>query len=181
MKSTIKLSALALALSASAWANAASNVVLNNDAAGGLDYTTADIQIAIDFNDFNDTTGTRGDAVRGVVYNREVYDINGNQITSTILSRINDDADTNLTAIPEAQFYVGPGVLDDNGEIIGEMFSSYVDSSGQVQSYEEGNYYAIISGDDAEEIVGVFVLESSLDPIATTVRDTSGFIVYREP
>ena len=40
MKSTIKLSALALALSASAWANAASNVVLNNDAAGGLDYTT---------------------------------------------------------------------------------------------------------------------------------------------
>ena len=40
MKSVIKLSALTLALSASTWTSAASNVVVNNDASGGLVYTT---------------------------------------------------------------------------------------------------------------------------------------------
>ena len=38
--------------------------------AGGLQYTTATIDMAIDFEDFNSTTGRRGDAVRGQITDR---------------------------------------------------------------------------------------------------------------
>ncbi|MBE1284356.1 MAG: hypothetical protein GJ676_13675 [Rhodobacteraceae bacterium] len=147
---------------------------------GGLEYTTGDIQIDIDFDDFNDVTGTRGDAVKGKVTNRKIFDLAGNEITKTVLDRINADLSTSLTAIPTANFVIGPGVMDDNGEILGEINSFYADSNGQSQVFEEGNYYAVMAGDDADEIVGVFVLETSRDPVASNVRDTSGFIVYRD-
>ena len=44
--------------------------------------------------------------------------------------------------------------------------------------YEEGTFYAIVSGDSPDEIVGVFVLETRG---AERERDTGGFIVYRDP
>ena len=53
--------------------------------------------------------------------------------------------------------------------------------AGTVQPYEEGNYYAIVSGNGPNEIVGVLVLENSAEYDNATVRDTSGFIVYRDP
>ena len=143
--------------------------------AAGLEYTTGDIEIAIDFDDFDETTGSRGDAVRGSITNRRIYDINGTDITSDVLTRI----DTSLRSYPTAQFVVGPGVMDDNGELLGEITSSYVDSSGETQSFESGKYYAVVSGNDAKRIVGVVVMENSVDPIADSVRETSGFIVYR--
>ncbi|MEY8839452.1 hypothetical protein AB9K41_10530 [Cribrihabitans sp. XS_ASV171] len=145
---------------------------------GGLEYTTSDITIAIDFDDFNDATGTRGDAVRGHITNRVIYDINGNDITSTVLGRINAEENISLTALPNANFVVGPNVMDENGEIVGTLNSYYVDSSGDVQVFEEGNYYAIVSGNNAEEVVGVVVMESTIDPSAEAVRETGGFIVY---
>ena len=149
------------------------------DGAGGLEYTTGDVQIAIDFDDFNDATGQRGDAVRGQITNRMIYDINGNDITEAVLTRIEDDANITLNAVPVATFTVGPGVLDDNGEILGSVQSYYTDSDGTTQVFEEGNYYAIVSGANAEEVVGIVVLENTLDPVATSVRETSGFILYR--
>lgn len=48
------------------------------------------------------------------------------------------------------------------------------------QIREQGKYYAIVSGDKADQVVGVVVLETSVDPAAETVRDTSGFVVYRD-
>lgn len=146
--------------------------------AARLEYTTGDIEIAIDFDDFNDSTGTRGDAVRGVISNRRIYDIGGNEVTSDVLARVNAKNNITLSSIPAATFAVGPGVMDDNGEIIGTLQSYYVDSNGQTQTFEEGNYYAIVSGANVDEIVGVVVLESTKDSIASTVRETSGFIVY---
>lgn len=146
--------------------------------AGGLEYTTADINLAIDFDDFNDTTGGRGDGVRGFIDNRIIYDAAGNDITSTVLSRINSENDLSLTDIPAAVFTLGPGNLDNNGEIVGTLNSYYTDATGQNQVYESGNYYAIVSGDNAEEIVGIVVLENTLDPAAAAVRETSGFIAY---
>ncbi|MCR9125133.1 MAG: hypothetical protein NXH82_03305 [Rhodobacteraceae bacterium] len=146
---------------------------------GGLEYTTSDIAIAIDFDDFNDTTGTRGDAVRGTISNRLIYDINGTDITETVLTRIEEENDITLNSVPVATFTVSPGVMDDNGEILGTVQSYYTDSTGTTQVFEQGNYYAIVSGDTAEEIVGIVVLESTLDPAATSTRETGGFIVYR--
>jgi len=146
---------------------------------GGLEYTTADIEVAIDFDDFDETTGSRGDAVRGAITNRRIFDIEGTDITSDVLMRIEDDQGITLRSYPTATFVVGPGVMDDNGELLGEVSSSYVDSSGTTQEFESGNYYAIVSGNNAKRIVGVVVLENSVDPIAESVRETSGFIVYR--
>ncbi|MCV2887184.1 hypothetical protein [Ruegeria aquimaris] len=145
---------------------------------GGLEYTTGDVVIAIDFDDFNDATGTRGDAVRGSISNRRIYDINGNDVTANVISRVNAENNTTLSRIPTATFTVGPGAMDDNGEIIGTLQSYYTDSNGQTQIFEEGNYYAIVSGDNVDEIVGVVVLETTKDPMASSVRETSGFIVY---
>ncbi|MFW8634074.1 hypothetical protein [Cribrihabitans pelagius] len=145
---------------------------------GGLEYTTADVQIAIDFDDFNDTSGQGGRAVQGQFSNRRIFDVNGNDITGDVLSRINSENSLSLSSIPVLSLDVGPGALDDNGEILGTLTSFYTDSSGSVQVYEAGNYYAVVSGDNAEEIAGVVVVTNSIDPAADTVRETGGFIVY---
>lgn len=147
--------------------------------ATGLQYTEANIQIAIDFDDFNETTGQRGDAVRGRISDRVIYDINGNDVTDSVISRIETDNNITLSQYPIATFSIEPGVLDENGEMLGTVQSYYTDSNGQTAIFEEGNYYAIVSGDEAEEVVGVVVLETTLDPVATSVRETGGFIAYR--
>ncbi|MEH6645097.1 hypothetical protein [Sulfitobacter sp.] len=131
---------------------------------GGLQYTTADVEIIIDSEDFDEGAG-----VDGTIRNRRVYDLAGNDITSTVANGISP----NLTEIPVAQFVIGPGVLEDSGDLVGEITSQYRNAEGEIIAYEEGNYYAIVSGDDADEIVGIFVLE------ALDTRDTGGFIVYR--
>lgn len=148
---------------------------------GGLEYSTASVVFAIDFQDFNGTTGVRGDGITGTFSDRQVYDINGNDITSAVVSRINTVKDASITSIPDIRFVVGPGVMDENGEAIGRLGSSFVDDQGVVQEYEAGNYYAIMGGDDPNEIVGVIVMENSSEFQNTTVRDTSGFLVYRDP
>ena len=148
---------------------------------GGLEYSTADLAIDIDFDDFNSTGTARGDAVRGVLSNRRVFDLQGNDITMDVYGRINAKNTASLTSIPDAGFTIAPGVLDNNGEILGTLSSTFVDDAGAVQQYEEGNYYAIVSGNGPNEIVGVLVLENSAEYDNATVRDTSGFIVYRDP
>lgn len=147
--------------------------------AGGLEYTTADVDITIDFEDFNPQTGARGDAVRGSISNRVIYDINGNDITDTVLNRIEAENNIVMTQLPTATFTIDPGVMDDNGEILGGIQSTYIDSNGERAVFETGNYYAIVSGTNAEEIVGVVVMESSIDPASTTARETGGFVVYK--
>lgn len=145
------------------------------DGAGGLQYTTADIHVAIDFNDFNGGSG-----VQGQIYNREIYDINGNNVTDNLLTAINSDETASLTAIPTLTFTVSPGALDKNGEIVGEVSSFFSNDAGEIVEFEAGNYYAVVSGDSAEEIVGVVVTESQVGvPAGVTVRETGGFIVYR--
>ena len=132
---------------------------------GGLQYTTADVKIDIDNDDFDD-----GPGVKGLINNRRIYDLNGDDITSTVANSISEG----LTEIPSATFVIQAGVLRDSGDIVGEVTSQYTDADGASVGYETGNYYAILSGDGADEIVGVFVLE------ADGARDTGGFIVYRD-
>ncbi len=156
--------------------------IRDHNGGGGLQYTNANMSIAIDFDDFNDVSGQRGDGVRGFISDRKIFDSAGNDITDTVVANINANLNTNMTAIPNASFILEPGAnLDENGELLGEVFSQYTDSSGQAQSFETGNYYAVVSGSDANEIVGVFVLETPHDPSATTTRDTSGFVLVRDP
>jgi hypothetical protein len=137
--------------------------------ASGLQYTTADVNVVIDFEDFNDGQSIRGDGVRGSITNREVFDLDGNNITAIVAGELGED----VTAIPDALFIVGPDVLDNNGDLIADIRSDLPNNGG---IYETGKFYAIVSG-EADEIAGVFVLES--EGVETDSRDTGGFIIYR--
>ncbi len=150
------------------------------DGADGLQYSTSDIEIAVDFNDFDQVTGGRGDGVKGTLSNRRVFDINGNDITSQVVGNINSENTASLSSLPNAFFTVGPNVLDNNGEIVGELTSTFVNDQNVAVNYEEGKYYAIISGDTPNEIVGILVTTNTAEFQGVTVRDTSGFIVYRD-
>lgn len=135
---------------------------------GGLEYTRGDVRIDIDFDDFN-----AGNGVRGRVFNREAFDIEGNPIAL-------GDGEDDLQ-LPNLVFVVGPGVMTDGGEISSGMVSNIPDpETGTLTQYEEGTYYGIIGGEGADmEIVGVFVVESTDPRYDTTVQETGGFIVYR--
>lgn len=155
------------------------------DGAGGLRYTSGDAFVAIDFEDFND-----GDAVQGRIDNRRIFDINGNDITAAVIGQINTEYNPSAVAggdivdLPTIVFRVGPGVIDANGEIRGFLDSTLIDygagSGPAVVPYETGNYYAIVSGANAEEVVGIIVVESPYPGIdGITVRETGGFVLYR--
>lgn len=155
----------------------------------GIEYATGDMSVSIDFDDFNNNGGTSG-AVRGSISNRRVFDINGNDVTQSILDALEAENDLEYTALPTIRFRVGPGALDVNGEITGTLTSSIpvadvglsAGGGAGVITFEEGTYYAIVSGDNADEILGVVVMENSADPrVGGTVRETGGFIVARQP
>ena len=148
---------------------------------GGLEYTTSSVQIAIDFDDFNEDTGRYEGAVDGFLFDRRIFDLDGNEITADVLARINEGNSSSLTSIPTAVFTISTNALDSNGEITGTLTSRFGNDSGEAVEYETGNYYGIISGDNAEELVGIMVLTTSIDPSADAVRETTGFTIYRNP
>lgn len=141
---------------------------------GGLEYVQGAAYMAIDFEDFND-----GDGVRLEINDRRVFDLAGKDITDDIIEAYNaqqDDTDKHISALPVLSAAIGPDVATVNGELIGTG-SSVVNG----EDFETGNFYAIVSGDDASEIVGIVVAESA-DPRFddVTVRETGGFVVYRD-
>ena len=136
---------------------------------GGLDYTQGDIEIAIDFDDFN-----ANDAVKGVIFNRQAFDEDGVRVTGLALPTLTFD------------IVEGASVLEGTGEISGSLRSYIGTATGERELYEEGEYYAIIAGDttdrqDGGEVVGVFVVESEDRRYEdVTAQETGGFIVYRD-
>lgn len=145
--------------------------------AGGMEMSTADMTMAIDFDDFND-----GNAVSGTIFNRQIYDLAGNDVTQTVLDALDTETGRTNNALPVILFKIGPGVMNDNGEIVGKLNSNYVDSGGKSVSFEEGKYYAMVSGDNAagQQVVGVYVVEGDdLRSDGVTVRETGGFILQR--
>lgn len=153
------------------------------DGVGGLEYATGDMQVAIDFNDFND-----GAAVQGQVYNRAIYDINGTNITGDVIAALNADLDPEnaVTRLPTLVFAVGPGTLNAGDKAAGEVagnLNSYIDNGSALETFETGKYYAVLTDGaslDAGEMVGIIVVEAD-DPRrdGVTVRETGGFILYR--
>jgi hypothetical protein len=140
---------------------------------GGLEYTTGDMTIDIDFDDFN-----ANDGVKGTITNREAFTVNGQPIPT--------GGDDQLV-LPTLNFVIveGATTLDSSGEISGNLNSVNVDDAGNREIYESGTYYGILSGDmrdssDGGEIVGVIVIESE-DPRFQGVQaqETGGFVLYR--
>lgn len=148
---------------------------------GKLSYVTGDMTVNIDFNDFNaDESGIRAGAVSGEVRNRRIFDLDGNEITDQVIAAINADhnLDTNpISELPVLVFSVGPGALDSNGEMEGPLTSNVPNRNGTADKFEDGKYYAVISGKNADEIVGVIVVTSKINSV--TLRETGGFILTR--
>jgi hypothetical protein len=148
----------------------------------GLEYATGSMQIGIDFADFNDGAG-----VAGTVSGRAIFDMDGNEITSSVIDALNADldplTDTPLSELPILYFSVGPGVVKPSGEVAGNLTSGYT-KGNTYESYETGKYYALVADNDsaaAGEIVGIIVV-SGKDPRTdgVTFRETGGFILYRQ-
>lgn len=144
----------------------------------GLEYSRGDMNMSIDFNDFD-----QGDGVSGTVYNRVVFDSQGNDVTDDIIAAFSDDPTARPSELPIIRFSVGPRVLDANGELTGKVTSNYRNPDGSLSPYENGDYYAVISGAGTEqEVVGIIVTEAT-DPRfkGVTSRETGGFILKRAP
>ncbi|MDA5094261.1 hypothetical protein O2N63_09185 [Aliiroseovarius sp. KMU-50] len=138
---------------------------------GGLEYATGDMIMRIDFDDFN-----QGSGVDGEVTNRRIFSTNGTELTSAYL------AELGISALPTILFKVGPGVMNNAGEIAGQLGSTYFDAAeNKIVQYESGNYYAVLAGEGADmEVAGIIVVTSE-DPFVDGViaRETGGFILYR--
>jgi hypothetical protein len=158
------------------------------DGRGGLEYVTGEMQVAIDFEDFNDSEGLIGDGVAGVVTNRRIYDLNGVDLTPGMIAAINTELGDPANPLPLGGplptliFSVGPGTISQAGEISGSLNSNVLTEEG-LEPFEVGSYYAILSDSPtlpAGELVGVVVV-STEDPrsAGVTVRETGGFILYR--
>ena len=139
----------------------------------GLEYTEADMRLSFDFDDFND-----GAAIKGRVFNRQVFDEDGNAVAL-------GTGDGDLPA-PNINWVIdGSGTtLTEDGEFTGQVFSTYIDDGGTAVEYENGTYYGIIAGDttdpdDGGEVVGVLVVDSTDPRTGGPVKETGGFILYR--
>jgi hypothetical protein len=144
---------------------------------GGLQLVEGDMEMSIDFGDFDDDEGGagNGNGIYAEVTNRRIFDLDGTDITASVLAEINADKspDVDLTELPTLVFAVGPGVSDDNGEAEGEVASGI-----EGETFESGKYYAVIAGEDADEVAGVIVVTASVGD--ATWRETGGFILYRQ-
>lgn len=139
------------------------------DGAGGLEYTTGDMFIQIDFDDFDSNDG-----IYGEISNRQAFDVNGDEIPLGGEGQL---------ILPTVQLTVEQGDNDllANGEFSGAGVSLDLDG----EAYETGSYFAVIAGDatavgDGGEIVGIIVIESD-DPRFDDVsaQETGGFILTR--
>ena len=136
---------------------------------GGLEYVTGQAEIIIDFDDFNE-----GAAVQGNITDRKVYALDSTKVTQDIIDAYNESG-TSITEIPALQFIIEPGVLDNNGELKGTV-------AARLPSLEAGEYFAILSGEDARTIIGIVVVttDDPRDTIVDEVRETGGFFAVRQ-
>lgn len=142
----------------------------------GMEYATGAMSMDIEFDGF----GAGNAAVKGRISNCRIFDINGNDITGQVLSALSTETGVSQGSLPTLVFDVGPGVMDVNGEITGQLGSALNTTSGR-EDFETGNYYAILSGNNAQEVVGIVVVTAD-DPRFgnnVTVRETGGFILTR--
>lgn len=144
----------------------------------GLEYAVAKITVDVDFDDFDGDNAQ--DAVKGRIYERRVYDTDGTDITQTIVDALSVQQGVAYTQLPVLLLDIGPNTVDANGEVAGTHGNTVVDADGNVTDFETGNYYAVLSGSNPNEITGIFVTEHA-DPRFdnVTTRETGAFTADR--
>ncbi|MCT8161053.1 hypothetical protein [Pseudoruegeria sp. SHC-113] len=136
------------------------------DGRAGQQYTTGTAVLEVDFSDFAATN-----AVEGAIFNRQVFDTNGNPV-----ALLESDGVTTYT-LPT--LVLATGSITNAGEIVGEVASERAPTGSTTTStFESGSYYAVIAGDNAEEIAGVIVVTSTEPETSDGVLETGGFFVY---
>ena len=140
------------------------------DKDSGMDYITGDMVMDIDFNDFNANPG-----VKGRITNRVRSDLNG----------------TPQEELENVNWIIEEGVmtLDENGEILTEVFTVRPNEQGALETFFEGTFTGLVAGDTTRgkggEIVGVLRMEATedADPLTgaegRTIQETGGAILYR--
>jgi hypothetical protein len=147
---------------------------------GGMDYVEGNMRMELDFDDPTDAVA----GVKGVIFDRVMFDVDGVQITST---RDGVRTPVGVVPLPNINFVLNgdQGNVSADGELNGGLISSYLNAAGESVDHENGTYFAILAGDtttpDGGEIVGVVVLNST-DPRfgGSEAQETGGFILYRD-
>lgn len=122
--------------------------VVNFDGIGGLAYVQGDMRLDIDFEDFNANAG-----VKGVIENRVLIAEDGSALGTF---------DTIRWVVEE-----GTMTLDENGEIITQVFSTRVDrEQNALVQFFDGQFTGLLAGDltrnnDGGEVVGIIDMEAS--------------------
>lgn len=129
------------------------------DGETGQQYTTGSALLEVDFNKIN-----REEAVEGIIFDRQVFDLDGNLVNLV---------DGNDVAYALPTLVLENGFLTDAGETTGGVVSTL---DGSV--FETGNYYAVLAGDNAEEIAGIILITSSDPSSSVIIEETGGFFAY---
>ncbi|MDE3240049.1 MAG: hypothetical protein KGN33_13905 [Paracoccaceae bacterium] len=152
-----------------------------NGTGSDINYTSGDMTMAVDFNAFNTSqSGTAANAVTGSITNRKIFDTKGKDITSTVLANLSAQTSTTVSSLPVLTLKVGPGVMNANGEVAGQVASPM---PGSAKSYESGTFYAVLADNptySAGEVVGIITVTSQVPQnTSVTARETGGFILQR--
>ncbi len=146
-----------------------------------LDYVTGDAEMVIDFEDFDDALGT---TLR--IRNRRLYDLNGNDVSSEYLDALMDDntngirpTATNGTddALPDIAPVIRNNGGDSNGEIVNGVYTQLYQIDDTPTRLSDGEYYAIVAGENADEVVGVLVMTGTDPRHSVPFEETGGFIL----
>ncbi len=136
----------------------------------GLHHVTGKTELNIDFDHFVTNPG-----VTLYITERQIFDDAGTDVTSLFDSNTFPNPDGTDSTFHQGIVSVVStgGVLTANGEFSGDLTPS-----GNI---DQGNFYGIISGNEASEAVGVVVVDWT-DPLfsGSTVHETGGFIVTRQ-
>ena len=143
--------------------------------------TSADINIDIDFDDFNGTPGIKGELTNRRAFNQLGEELEVNRDIRTSAGSVR------AVQLPTLSFVIrnNGDTISANGEIGGNVANTIIDRDGTIREYETGTYVGILAGDltdasDGGEIVGILVFEaedSRFDGV--TVQETGGFIATR--
>jgi hypothetical protein len=176
---------------------------------GGLEYVQGQAEMVVDFKDFND--GQRGVAMfvnNRRLYDIEGNEVTLNYLEALSANGggsggggligdlaneggdggdaegptlVIDRDDEGTPVLPRVRPVISPDDADANGEIAGEIQAAALFDDGTRTITGEGTYFAIMSGENAEEVVGVLVMTGDDPRVAgTTYQETGGFIVYRQ-
>ena len=146
-----------------------------------LDYVTGDAEMVIDFEDFDDALGT---TLR--IRNRRLYDLNGNDVTSEYLDALMDDntngirpttTDGTGDALPDIAPIIRNNGGDSNGEIVNGVYTQLYQIDDTPTRLSDGEYYAIVAGENADEVVGVLVMTGTDPRHSVPFEETGGFIL----